>query len=63
MWIYWNERKFNYLILTNFMILTNFTIFKNIILFLFNIINFFRKEYIFFCLLSFGKVYPSGALC
>ena len=34
------------------LILTNFIILKKIILFLFNIIIFFRKEYIFFCLLT-----------
>ena len=34
-----NERKFDYLILTNFIII------ENIILFLFNIINLFRNAY------------------
>ena len=37
-----NEIKFNYLISTNFIIL------ENIILFLFNIINLYKNEYIYF---------------
>ena len=44
-----NERKFDYLILTNFIII------ENIILFLFNIINLFRIIYILLFATSSNK--------